>query len=175
MAPKIIRGKRGKTTAKTTVARIPQPHGGALNAHGTPGNGGGTGRPPSAIRDRFREALDKRLPVLEDVADGQVIQRIEVPLFAVLEHAGCPKCGSGLKPNEVSDLLTVTVVGRVSASPRDRILAIKGMADVGMTANHLDLQEVRHRLRETLAVIRTELSGKDAERVIGRLKPVWAA
>lgn len=43
--------KRGKTTAKSSgIPKIPQPHGGALNAGGTPGNAGG-GRPPKAFKD----------------------------------------------------------------------------------------------------------------------------
>lgn len=42
-----------------TVRKIPQPHGGALNSGGTPGNKGGTGRPPNAIRALARELLDK--------------------------------------------------------------------------------------------------------------------
>lgn len=39
------------------MRKIPQPHGGALNAGGTPGNKGGTGRPPSEVRRAFLEAL----------------------------------------------------------------------------------------------------------------------
>src|ERR1700737_162464 len=38
-----------KTTGKTT-SRIPQPHGGALNSGGTPGNAGG-GRPKNAFKN----------------------------------------------------------------------------------------------------------------------------
>lgn len=34
---------------------VPQPHGGALNSGGTPGNRGGTGRPPNEIRALARE------------------------------------------------------------------------------------------------------------------------
>ena len=56
----------GETTAETTerpsapgtaVAKVRQPHGGALNAGGTPGNKGG--RPPSAIRQACRDDFDQ--------------------------------------------------------------------------------------------------------------------
>lgn len=43
----LLVASRKKTTAKSTVPLIPQPHGGALKAGGTPGNKGGTGRPPN--------------------------------------------------------------------------------------------------------------------------------
>lgn len=33
------------------MVKIPQPHGGALNAGGTPGNKGGTGRPPNWLKE----------------------------------------------------------------------------------------------------------------------------
>lgn len=46
--------RRKKSTAKSTVAKVPQPHGGALNAGGSPGNAGG-GRPPKAFKDFLAE------------------------------------------------------------------------------------------------------------------------
>lgn len=176
MKPK--RRKSAKKSAKPRPALIVQPNGrGALYAGGVPGNEGGTGRPPSVIRDRFREALDKRLPVLEDVADGQVMQRIEVPMFVVLKYARCPKCEGELVATEqyVGMELITTIEGRVSASPRDRLLAIKGMADVGMNSTRLDLEEIRNRLSRTLATIRTILPSDMAEVLIGALRPIWRA
>lgn len=47
-----------KTTAETVVSKVPQPHGGALNSGGTPGNRGGTGRPRSELRADLRALLD---------------------------------------------------------------------------------------------------------------------
>jgi hypothetical protein len=50
------RKKVTKTTAKTTSeptpvpSLVPQPHGGALNSGGTPGNKGGPGRPPKVFK-----------------------------------------------------------------------------------------------------------------------------
>jgi hypothetical protein len=50
------RTTRKKTTAKTTgIAKRTQPHGGALNVGGTPGNAGGTGRPTKAFKKFCRE------------------------------------------------------------------------------------------------------------------------
>ena len=62
------RSKRPKkTTAKTTVAAstvplVPQPHGGALKAGGTPGNVGGTGRPKAELRATLRDFASEKLP-----------------------------------------------------------------------------------------------------------------
>lgn len=51
--------RAAKTTGvSTAIPKIPQPHGGALNAGGTPGNKGGTGRPPSEVRKAFLAALE---------------------------------------------------------------------------------------------------------------------
>lgn len=58
--------RRRKTTAKTTAAKhrvqVRQSHGGALNGGGTPGNAGGSGRPPAVIRGMARrEVLEPAL------------------------------------------------------------------------------------------------------------------
>lgn len=51
MAGKGTRRTRKETTGKTSAPpKVPQAHGGALNAGGTPGNKGG-GRPPQAFKD----------------------------------------------------------------------------------------------------------------------------
>jgi len=52
---------------------IPQSNGrGALLSGGMPGNRGGTGRPPDLIRQRCRESFDKRIPILEQIADDRL-------------------------------------------------------------------------------------------------------
>ena len=49
---------------------VPQPHGGALRNGSTPGtNAGGTGRPPSAIREKLRGSFSNRIATLERIAD----------------------------------------------------------------------------------------------------------
>lgn len=70
MSGKNGNGKRPakrKTTAETAgIPKIPQPHGGALNAGGTPGNAGG-GRPPKIWKNFLAELRD----------DPQVQQALE--------------------------------------------------------------------------------------------------
>jgi hypothetical protein len=51
----------GKKPHGKSLELIPQAHGGALNSGGTPGNKGGAGRPPSAIRAQMREHLDSKV------------------------------------------------------------------------------------------------------------------
>ena len=61
----------GKSPAKSPVgALVDQPHGGAIRRGALPRtNAGGTGRPPSAIRERLRGSFDQRIEVLEEIAD----------------------------------------------------------------------------------------------------------
>ena len=54
----------------TETDLVPQQHGGALRV-GNPGNRGGPGRPPSALRARLRGSLDERVGVLEQIADDE--------------------------------------------------------------------------------------------------------
>lgn len=62
--------KKAKTTVRTTaIAKRPQPHGGALNVGGTPGNNGG--RPASVLRERFRGILEDKLHIVAKIADGK--------------------------------------------------------------------------------------------------------
>ena len=44
--------------------KVRQQHGGALNSGGTPGNKGGTGRPPSTVRQAALEGAAKAIPKL---------------------------------------------------------------------------------------------------------------
>ena len=93
------RKRARKTTAKST-GLIPQPHGGALKPGGTPGNAGGTGRPPSQIRAALAHSFDERRYIYEKIADnkkGKVRDRL-----AALDSMG--KFGLGDKPLEVADI-----------------------------------------------------------------------
>lgn len=60
--------KATKTTAKSTaMAKVPQPHGGALNAGGTPGNPGG-GRRPDHIRQLAVDiGYEEAIPMLRKI------------------------------------------------------------------------------------------------------------
>ena len=63
-------GKPEKTSGKPSVQMVPQPHGGALQV-GNPGNSGGSGRPPSVVRQRSRDGYYTRIPTLEAIADSE--------------------------------------------------------------------------------------------------------
>ena len=77
------KGKQKKLavkTAKKTATLIPQPNGrGALLAGGKPGNKGGTGRPPDVVRQHCRESFDKRISILERIADDKLGKGSEQP------------------------------------------------------------------------------------------------
>jgi hypothetical protein len=86
----------GKTTAETTerpsapgtaVAKVRQPHGGALNAGGTPGNKGG--RPPSAIRQACRGDFDQLRGKLVTIARSRkALDRDRIRAIDVLGKYG---------------------------------------------------------------------------------------
>lgn len=158
------------------LTKVLQPHGGALNSGGTPGNAGGTGRPASVIRERCRGSFDQRIAVLEDIADGRPMQRIELPLGAVLRHVTCPKCGTTPKPETDDMLVLVSIEGRVSASPKDRRGAIDILGKYGLgTVKEITVEDVRGRLAETLSIIRAKLPRAQAEPLIAEMRPVWMA
>jgi hypothetical protein len=140
---------------------------------GNYGNPGG-GRPPSAIRLRCRGSFEERIPVLEQIADGEASEKIRVPLNAVLHLLTCPKCAGPLQP--IEDVTRwVEVDGTVSPKARDRIEAIKNLAHVGLDAGRADAEDVRHRVAQTIATIRAVLEPEDAEKVIQAIEPVWSA
>ena len=74
--------KRKKVAAKVPVL-IPQSNGGALLSGGIPGRSGPAkgsgGRPPDMIRQRCRESFDKRIPILERIADDKLKKSSEQP------------------------------------------------------------------------------------------------
>ena len=74
--------KRTKVAAKVPVL-VPQPNGGALLSGGIPGRSGppkgSGGRPPDMIRQRCRESFDKRIPILEKIADDKLKKGSEQP------------------------------------------------------------------------------------------------
>lgn len=55
---------------KVPVELVPQAHGGALYRGGNPGNVGGTGRPPSALRALLRKSFEERIIILEQIVDN---------------------------------------------------------------------------------------------------------
>ena len=71
--------KKGKKLAGKLPALVQQPHGGALLSGGVLGHKGGGGRPPDVIRQRCRESFDKRIPILEKIADDLVKKSSDQP------------------------------------------------------------------------------------------------
>jgi hypothetical protein len=63
-------------TPVVTPTLVPQSHGGAIRQGGNPGNKGGPGRPPSAIRAALRQSFEERVKVLESIADGEVVFKL---------------------------------------------------------------------------------------------------
>ena len=68
---------------------VEQEHGGALKAGGTPGHKGGTGRPPSKIREAARLAFSERIEVLTAIADDEEARASDrIRAIEVLAKAG---------------------------------------------------------------------------------------
>lgn len=55
------------------VAKVPQPHGGALLAGGVPGHKGGGGRPPSVVRAAALEGAALAIPKLIAQLDAEEV------------------------------------------------------------------------------------------------------
>jgi hypothetical protein len=137
-----------KTAAKTAAVQlVPQPHGGALATGGIPGNAGG-GRPPSIVRERCRRGFDRRIPVLEAIADGEPVQKMRLPDGEELEAV-------------------------VSASPADRIRAMDVLGRYGLATGRLDLEDVRLRLARTLQRITEVCDPETAESLLTALEQMW--
>jgi hypothetical protein len=134
----------------------PQPHGGALLAGGLPGNRGGPGAPPSVVRERARTAFHQRIPVLEQIADGQLTVAI---------RQRCPGCG-----HEPTPAATEVIAREVR--PADQVAAMRELGRVGM-GERISVEDVRIRLTETVTTIREVLPPTLAEAVIDRLDPIW--
>lgn len=114
-AKKAARNKR-KTTVKSTtaVAKIPQPHGGALNAGGTPGNPGG-GRKPSIVKDLATAKLPRHVETLDGIGAG---------ISYITLIGKCPKCGH----EDTSAPLVPQPV-----KPKDQVMAIGVLAKLADT------------------------------------------
>lgn len=63
--------------ASVVPEKVPQPHGGALNRGGTPGNKGGTGRPPNALREEMRGDLAEVLIKLRQKVDYMDVDELQ--------------------------------------------------------------------------------------------------
>jgi hypothetical protein len=167
--------RNGKVVARKTPRKTPMvvpAHGNGLLQVGNPGNVGG-GRPPSVIRERCRGSFERRIPVLEQIADGEASERIEVPLLLVLKHAHCPKCSDKLRATNADDAPFITVTGKVSPKAKDRTQAVDILGKYGLTAGRVDQEEVRARLARSVQKITELADPKTAETLLAALDRIW--
>ena len=108
---RLVKGGNGKTSPVTPIAIMPQPQGGYLQV-GNPGNRGGPGRPRDRVRLASLLSFEKRIPVLEQIADGQCVERVKV-------------VGGDGAPVEVER----------SAAVSERIRAVEVLGRAGMSAD----------------------------------------
>ncbi len=149
-----------KSAAKSPVL-IPQPHGGALLSGGKRGGTPGTGRPPSALRERLRGSFEDRIQILEEIADGEITLRLTQK---------CEHCGK--EPSQPAP--TVEEVLKIVPPITDRLRALDLMAKYGLgTTKELTIEHVRERLSGTIAVIQRSLPPEQANRILEQLREVW--
>lgn len=69
-APEITTSEIPSEATVPVGGLVKQPHGGAIR-RGNPGNKGGPGIAPNALRRALRGSLARRIPTLRDIADGK--------------------------------------------------------------------------------------------------------
>ena len=69
-----------------------------MNAGGTPGNRGGTGRPPSTVKALAAAKLPRHIQTLDDIAGG-------VAYITIRER--CPRCGHTGSEGDVTQPVSV--------------------------------------------------------------------
>lgn len=144
-----------KTPEKTPAgALVPQGHGGAIKTGGNPGNRGGTGRPPHAIRDDWRGLLDAHgTGFLKQILQGAVTLRQK-----------CESCGHEPKRKV-----------KVATSVDQGLTAIATLARFGIgTKDELTTisPEVRMRVHQTVALIASRAKW-DSEELLKALDELW--
>jgi hypothetical protein len=100
--------------------KIAQPHGGALFNGGKRGNRGG--RPPSEIRKAALRSLDKRIPVLDRIADNPKARDADrINAVKTLASIGF---GASMAMSEVRQKLEATVAMIQASLPEPQALPI---------------------------------------------------
>jgi hypothetical protein len=120
------------TENQAAPSKLAQPHGGALNSGGPPGNRGGVGRPPSEIRRQAREIFAARLPVLEQIAEGRIV----VPV-----RERCPSCGH--EPTRIDEKEREQII-ECAVRPDELVRAMEALAR-GMAGN-IAVDDIKARL-----------------------------
>jgi hypothetical protein len=158
----------------TATLRVPRHGHGALLTGGQKGNRGGPGRRPSLLRERLRGSLAERIPVLEAIADGEVMEHTEVRLADILPHVRCPTCRDSLTPIAGGVRETVRIGAMVSTAPNERINAVALLARFGLGTNDaISVELVGQKLIETYQILGEELDAEMFDRVNARMAQVW--
>ena len=160
----------GTTTEMTTVdaakpAKVPQPHGGALNAGGIPGNRGGIGSPPSEVRRMARAIFAERMPVLEQIAEGRVV----VPLTE-----RCRSCG--YEPTPSDEQAREQAIER-AVRPSEQVRAMEVLGRIGM-GPAVSIDDVKARMIAQVRVLREwakdeGVTTAQVEALLNRFDAVW--
>lgn len=164
---------RHKTSAKTSGALVPQPHGGALSP-GNPGNKGGPGRPPSLIRGELRGSYDERKAFLDRVIEGEVMTHMKFRVSDLAQHVTCGNCGeSQLLPKNV-DSLYLEIDVKTSASVKDRISALEHQAKYSLgQLKEISVENVREKLERQVELLRNRFSGEVLNTLLRELREIW--
>lgn len=189
-SPQVPTGRRGKvgkgrhSTADSKGRKVIRPpNGGAL----IPGAGGGpqpgAGRPTNELRHKLTTVLDKGVPVLDQIAQGQVVNRRRFKVADLLPHVAlnCPNCGEhDLKEKLDLSLLDLeygmymTIEIMESASAKERIAALALAGDFGPgKVKQVSTDTVREKVRETLQIVREALTPEQYLPIHERLRELW--
>jgi hypothetical protein len=104
------------------------------------------------------------------------MSRVEMPASIALRHARCPACGiQGLIPKgDAVDAALLTFTVDVSATVKERIMALEQMAKYGMgTLKEVSVDNVRERMEATLRTIHEVLPAPQAELVTKAIEAHW--
>lgn len=124
----------------------------------------------------LRGDLDDYAYVLRDIAGGECVERIEVPLLVLLERAECPECGGKFKALQGVDARKVRIEGKISANPADRRGAVDTMAKYGIgIVKTVSADEVKEQLQAVVETVGSAefLSVEQRDRLLKRMEKAW--
>ncbi len=129
-------------------------------------------REATAIRKRLRGSFDDRMQILEDIADGECVGKVQVSLSLAAPALECPNCGElGLVPKS-GDVQEIEVRG--SATPKERLAALDILAKYGLgQLKEVSVENVRERVGRTVALARQLLQPDLAEQFVQAMRPIW--
>lgn len=142
---------------------------------GNPGNVGGTGRPPSTLREKLEGSFENRVGILEQIADGEPVEHFEASFLHILPHVRCPKCESQMEATDPAALFMLSIPAKRSARPGDRIKAIDTIGKYGPGAKteiNVVSPDVIARLNTQVDIIASRPVWDSGE-LLDRLSEVW--